>query len=82
MRRPDARTLQAISSLQNNADFVVFMAWIEGSYKDLATVVIQDGVTPDHTHRVNQGRAMACGQIIEVIKTADDRLRAIASGNK
>lgn len=82
MRKPDLRTLQAISALQNNADFSIFFSWVENSYKDLVEVVINDGITLDHTHRVNQGRAMACSQIIKVVKEVDERLKAIANGQK
>ena len=68
MRKPDEKIKKAIYSLKGNPDFEVFREWIQASYEDLVTVLIKDGTTPDHTHRVNQGRALACRQIIEVIQ--------------
>jgi len=75
MHKPDARLLKAISSIKGNPDFEIFRDWIRESYMQLVTALINDGVTPDHTHRVIQGRAMTCGQIMEIINTAEEKLR-------
>jgi hypothetical protein len=82
MLKPDVRTLQAISSLQNNPDFVVFHAWIERSYVQFVDLTIRDAVSPDSKHRVIQGMAANCRDIIETIRTVDEKLKAIASGAK
>jgi len=68
MRKLDEKIKKAIYSLKGNPDFEVFREWIQASYDDLVTVVIKDGATADHTHRVYQGMALTCRKIIEVIQ--------------
>lgn len=76
------RLLQAISSLKGNPDFEIFLSWVRESYDYLSKLVIKDGVTLDHTHRVNQGRAFSCLQIIEVVDNAEDKIRKIKEGGE
>lgn len=82
MLKPDTNVLKAISALQNNSDFAIFFEWMQKSSMELDKIAICDAVTADHTHRVSQGRALACRQIINVIEEADKRLRAITSNDQ
>jgi hypothetical protein len=82
MRKPELRELQAMSALQGNSDFVIFMGWLDSRFRELVEGTIMDVMSTDAKHRAIQGMAMNCKEIIDAVRTADEKIRMIQSGAK
>jgi hypothetical protein len=73
--RAERQVLQALSTLKGDADFEVFVKYLERSLQDL---LMNSRMTKDETYlRWQQGAAQAVSQLIETAYTARENLHKI-----
>ena len=82
MLKVDPKLLQAIVNLQGNKDFETFHEWLKESYQELAKIFVLDVISTDAKHRIDQGRALNCYHIKNVIENAKQHLATAKEQNK
>ena len=73
---------QAIVNLQGNPNFEIFYEWVKNSYIYLASLALSDISSSDTKHRIDQGRALNCYHIKNVIENAKQHLATAKEQNK
>jgi hypothetical protein len=75
LSKADRSVLSALSTLKGDADFEVFVKYLERSLQDL---LMNSRMTKDETYlRWQQGAAQALSQLIETAYTARENLHKI-----